>query len=160
MTLPETTTPAELAQRMGWSEDRVKRLAKQLGACRILGGRMRFLPEDVAVVLEAMPGRKVIPEPTPPRRKESVVYFVAVRGFVKIGWTTDWPKRLASLQGANPEKLEILLILGRPAIYEKTLHTTFAEHRGNGEWFKDCHEIRAFIEKHKHECWAQAERFK
>src|SRR5258707_1120042 len=53
MTLPETTTPEELARHMGWAPKRVRRLAKRLGACRILGNRMALMPEDVQTILEA-----------------------------------------------------------------------------------------------------------
>lgn len=53
MTLPETTTPEALAEHMGWSERRVRDLARRLGACRILGNRMVLLGEDVAAIMEA-----------------------------------------------------------------------------------------------------------
>jgi len=53
MTLPEATTPEELAQRLGWSEKRLRSLARRIGACRVLGNRMRFLPDDVAAIMEA-----------------------------------------------------------------------------------------------------------
>ena len=53
MTLPETTTPEELARHMGWAPKRVRRLAKRLGACRVLGNRMALMPEDVQAILEA-----------------------------------------------------------------------------------------------------------
>ncbi len=70
-----------------------------------------------------------------PNRRESAVYFVAVRGFIKIGWTENWVSRISSLQTANPEPLEILLILGRPMIFEKTMHRKFEAFRAQGEWF-------------------------
>ena len=53
MELPEVVTPAELAKRMGWSERRVRDLARRLGACRILGNRMVLTKEDVDAILEA-----------------------------------------------------------------------------------------------------------
>jgi hypothetical protein len=46
-------TPERLAKQMGWGAKRVRRLAKKLGACRILGNRMALLPEDVQTILEA-----------------------------------------------------------------------------------------------------------
>ena len=47
-------TPEKLAQQMpGWSAKRVRRFAKKLGACRILGNRMVLMPEDVKAILEA-----------------------------------------------------------------------------------------------------------
>jgi hypothetical protein len=50
---PETTTPAALAEHMGWSERRVRNKARELGACRVLGNRMVLLPEDVRTIMEA-----------------------------------------------------------------------------------------------------------
>jgi hypothetical protein len=47
LNLPEITTPAELAERMGWSERHVRDLARRLGACRVLGNRMVMLPQDI-----------------------------------------------------------------------------------------------------------------
>lgn len=91
---------------------------------------------------------------------ESVVYFIGVRGFIKIGWTADWRRRFANLQLANPEPLDILLIIGRPKVYEKTMHEAFAEHRASGEWFRDCQPIREHITRHIGECWYRSGRFK
>lgn len=53
MDLPEVTTPAELAKHLGWSERRVRDLARRLGACRILGNRMVLIKEDIEAILEA-----------------------------------------------------------------------------------------------------------
>ena len=53
MTLPEATTPRDLAKHLGWSEKRLRSLARRLGACRELGNRMLFLPDDVAAIMEA-----------------------------------------------------------------------------------------------------------
>ncbi len=53
MTLPEITTPEVLAKHMGWAEKRVRSMARRLGACRILGNRMVFLPDDVNAIMEA-----------------------------------------------------------------------------------------------------------
>jgi excisionase family DNA binding protein len=45
-------TPEELAKQMGWSARRVRKLARELGACRILGNRMRLTRDDVDAILE------------------------------------------------------------------------------------------------------------
>lgn len=92
------------------------------------------------------------------REPETFVYFVASRGFIKIGLTTNWKSRLSSLQVANPDPLEVLLILGRPSIFEKTMHREFAKHHAKGEWFKDHQDIRDYIESRKDECWFRASR--
>jgi len=46
-------SPEAFAKEMGWAPKRVRRLAKKLGACRILGNRMALMPEDVQTILEA-----------------------------------------------------------------------------------------------------------
>ena len=53
MEFPEVISPAELAKRLGWSERRIRVLARELGACRILGNRMALTKEDVDAILEA-----------------------------------------------------------------------------------------------------------
>jgi hypothetical protein len=53
VTLPEATTPRDMAKHLGWSEKRLRSLARRLGACRELGNRMLFLPDDVAAIMEA-----------------------------------------------------------------------------------------------------------
>ncbi len=51
--LPEITKPEELAKQLGWSERRVRSVAKALGACRIFGNAMRLTKADVDAILEA-----------------------------------------------------------------------------------------------------------
>ncbi len=53
MTLPEYTTPEALADHLGWAVKRVRQMARRLGACRVLGSRMVFLPDDVNAIMEA-----------------------------------------------------------------------------------------------------------
>jgi hypothetical protein len=51
--LPVHVKPEELAQHIGASERALRKLARELGACRIIGGAMILLPEDVQVIMEA-----------------------------------------------------------------------------------------------------------
>lgn len=51
--LPRTTTPEALAEHMGWSPRRVRKFARDLGACRIMGNRMSLTDDDVKTILEA-----------------------------------------------------------------------------------------------------------
>lgn len=46
-------SPEDFAKEMGWGAKRVRKLAKELGACRVLGNRMALMPEDVQTILEA-----------------------------------------------------------------------------------------------------------
>jgi hypothetical protein len=68
MEFPEVISPAELAKRLGWSERRIRVLARELGACRILGNRMALTKEGVDAILEATrpaPMRLPIPRTSP-----------------------------------------------------------------------------------------------
>jgi len=69
------------------------------------------------------------------------VYFIGYDDFVKIGHTTNLEKRLVSLQCANPNKLELFLVIyydsKRKAVKdERRLHTSYKKNRIRGEWFR------------------------
>lgn len=51
--LPELITPEALAAQTGWSERRLREIARGLGACRIIGNRMLLTKTDVDAILEA-----------------------------------------------------------------------------------------------------------
>jgi hypothetical protein len=93
-------------------------------------------------------------------RPEPVIYFVECAGFIKIGWSTNWRSRLNNIQISNPLPIKVLLVIGRPEIFEKTMHRQFSKFRYRGEWFRDCQEIREYIESRKDECWHRAGRLK
>lgn len=46
-------TPDEIAEKFGWSPRHLRKLAREIGACRLLGNRMVLLEEDVKALLEA-----------------------------------------------------------------------------------------------------------
>jgi hypothetical protein len=121
-----------------------------------MGRTKTFDPSDIIRIRAAIKTGEGLPD----RRKESVVYFVSVRGFIKIGWTTNWRRRFTELQIANPEPIEVLLIVGRPPVYEKTMHAKFAGFRAAGEWFRDVPDIRQHIEGLVGECWYRAGRLR
>lgn len=50
----EHVKPAELAKDLGWSEKRLRSLAKRLGACSVLGNRMILLPRHVELIMKAV----------------------------------------------------------------------------------------------------------
>ena len=70
---------------------------------------------------------------------DSVVYFVANGGRVKIGYTTNLKSRISALALRTDS---VLLALPGGAELERALHTRFAEHRnGDTEWFEMSPEI-------------------
>lgn len=93
-------------------------------------------------------------------RPEPAIYFVKCGDFIKIGWSASWYARIRRLKVDNPYPIETLLVIGRPEIFEKTMHAEFASLRHRGEWFKDDPRIRAYIEERKGECWHRAGRRK
>ena len=52
-TKPYFTTPEALANDTGWSERRIRKMARGLGACRVMGNRMILTTDDVKAILEA-----------------------------------------------------------------------------------------------------------
>lgn len=70
---------------------------------------------------------------------DSVVYFIANGGRVKIGFTTNLKSRLAALALRSDSVL--LALQGGPEL-ERALHSRFAQHRnGNTEWFEMAPEV-------------------
>lgn len=49
----ESYTLEEIAKKFGWSPRHVRKLAREIRACRLLGNRMVLLKEDVIMLLEA-----------------------------------------------------------------------------------------------------------
>lgn len=85
-------------------------------------------------------------EKTDTRKAESFVYFIAAAGGpVKIGMAMDVQKRLASLQTAHHERLEVLATATGGAKQERAYHKKFAKHRLEGEWFEPYPDILAEI---------------
>ncbi len=51
--LPEHTKPADLAKHLGVSERELRRFAREIGSCRVIGKEMILLTEDVDLIMEA-----------------------------------------------------------------------------------------------------------
>lgn len=56
-------------------------------------------------------------------------------GHVKVGWTTNFRTRLATLQTGNPAPLQVLALYPATRELERLLHKAAAEWRLTGEWF-------------------------
>lgn len=68
----------------------------------------------------------------------SSIYVIKATGtnLVKLGFSTNVPKRLKSLQTACPYDLEVLATWPGIKANEKALHLKFAQYRRSGEWFE------------------------
>ena len=51
--IPEIVTPEELANRLGWPPRRVRKIARQLGACLVSGNSMVLTEADVHRIMES-----------------------------------------------------------------------------------------------------------
>lgn len=51
--IPETITPRQMAQEVGWSERRVREKAIKLGACIGRNRNMRLTREDILKIMES-----------------------------------------------------------------------------------------------------------
>lgn len=91
------------------------------------------------------------PAPTTPPKAlpppSSWVYFIQSGdgGPIKIGWSEEPEKRIASLQTAHPEKLRLLAVTPGDASTEAGLHAEFSAARKTGEWFEPVPELLAHI---------------
>lgn len=89
--------------------------------------------------------------PEPPRsmqvtNKPSCVYFLRSNGLIKIGLTTDLPKRIAALKTASANVIELIATVAGDRQLEMKLHKRFAHLRQHGEWFAENDELKGFIE--------------
>ena len=75
----------------------------------------------------------------------SVVYFVAGGAHIKIGTSTNFKSRLASLQTSTVEELTLIGTIPGDAELERQIHARLERYRKRGEWFLDCAEVRSHI---------------
>jgi DNA-binding XRE family transcriptional regulator len=75
-----------------------------------------------------------------------MIYFIKQGGYVKIGYSSLFKKRLNQLQTASPVKLEVLALIKGEKQDEKKYHDKFKHINSNGEWFYYNDEIISFID--------------
>jgi hypothetical protein len=85
-----------------------------------------------------------------PTDGEPRIYFVGPDdGDIKIGITTNLPKRLCSLRTGSSKPLRTLLVIPGTQYDERELHRRFAADRLRGEWFKRSKLIMEFINSYR-----------
>lgn len=77
------------------------------------------------------------------------VYFAAAGSFIKIGYSSNWPNRIAHLQVACPYRISAVLVISGTQSTEAELHERFKDLRIHGEWFRRSAELLEFIEQRK-----------
>lgn len=75
------------------------------------------------------------------------VYFVGAPGRIKIGFTTKPEQRLIQLQAQDMERLTTIAIIDGSRKLERKLHLLASEYNFRREWFNDCPEVRAIMDK-------------
>lgn len=75
--------------------------------------------------------------PSIARTSETCVYVIKSNGLFKIGYTSNFKKRLAALSLACPDEVSTVnIISGAGLKEERALHKRFAQKRVSGEWFR------------------------
>ena len=154
--VPEYFTADEIAVKLGWSAIRTRSVARRAGIGFKVGAKTFFTHGDIHDLENIANGKA----PDPPAIKttwcDAHVYFFQQPGFIKIGWSKNWRKRLVTIQLSTPQKINVLATYrgGRPM--EQRLHEMFAAHRATGEWFREHPDILAFIEQNLGKCCKEA----
>lgn len=78
-------------------------------------------------------------------KKADFIYFFQVGDWVKIGITTDIPKRLSGVQTGCPLEIIVLAIILGDKAKEREIHRQFKHLNTSGEWFYLAPELREYI---------------
>lgn len=148
-------TEQDVADYLDVSVETLRRIAKSDPAfpayVMTVSNRRRFFVEEINGWLARLPKRPVKEQKRVAPVRETVIYFVRMAAFVKIGISFVASVRLKQLQTGCPEPLELLLTTPGDVKFERRLHNMFAADRvrADGEWFRLSHEILDFIEQKK-----------
>jgi len=143
---PENALKALAEKGIVMSEQTLRRRAKNLGAYKKLGRAIFFLPEDLKLI--ACKGvaddclRYLYKNAH--QLGHGAVYFVQDGEYVKIGHTTNFKKRIVTLQAGNPRVLETIGLVFGGQKFENFLHDRFRRYRlrQKSEWFEYSQEIQ------------------
>lgn len=151
-------TPEDVASKLGCSESEAISRMRLTGRMLKLGARMprmldsdcHLLTDDLSVIAAGFLPRKrwaqVYGPGCGPLQKD-FVYFMGVDDrFVKIGFSADVHRRLATIQRANPSHVSLLAVLHGCKQYEQDLHARFSSSRVHFEWFRREGELAKLLE--------------
>jgi hypothetical protein len=79
------------------------------------------------------------------RRIIYLIKPIGLDGPVKVGITTNVPKRLLALNCMSPLPLEVLLAFEGNAKLERCLHAYFDDSHSHGEWFNWSERMKEFV---------------
>ena len=76
-----------------------------------------------------------------------MVYFVQSLNKIKVGFTENLPHRMNNMRTANPHGMVLIGTVNGNKNHEKKIQKVLKEYNVVGEWFKDCEEVREYIDK-------------
>jgi hypothetical protein len=74
-----------------------------------------------------------------------VIYFIEHAGRIKVGFASNVETRLLAFRTTIPSFVRLGSMEGTRR-HERTIHNCLAQYRESGEWFKDCQEVREFLQ--------------
>jgi hypothetical protein len=113
-------------------------------ACRLNGG----IKEANSKRGAARKHKATISHLSPP---QGYVYVFGFATWVKIGFSTDVPKRLSTLSTGCPEALRLYFCRPGNVDTERALHIRFAEYQSRNEWFRLEGHLKKWVEEQTHE---------
>lgn len=75
------------------------------------------------------------------------IYFLSDgAGAIKIGYSARVRRRIDALRTASSRQLDIIGTIDGTVDHEREIHNRLSAHRGHGEWFVDCPDVRSLID--------------
>lgn len=78
---------------------------------------------------------------------QTSVYFFAAPGRIKIGISKNVRRRLTETRKKVGYATDLIGSVPGNFAFEKHLHKKLAQHRLDGEWFRDCEAVRSVVDR-------------
>lgn len=168
--LQDAMSPSDAVERLGKlgvhvSERTLRKRARELGACRVLGKAMLLLPEHMVLIFKSMDPKltvdavrqwvqddreeRVLECAIAAGEPDSTVYFIERDGRVKIGQTRNLGQRLRDFRTASTSPINVLLTLQGGKALEFHFHQKFKDSRVEREWFEYRGDVEDFLARRK-----------
>lgn len=155
--------PPHVAEVLGISERRLRRVAREWGCAHQLGRTMFFTDEDIAELRAHLQPKKdkvkavaLLAEVEAERSRlfgrqwmtqtyQGFVYFLECEGRIKIGFAKNVENRIRALTTSAPRPIRLLATMEGTRDDERKLHERFAIYRTHGEWFNPGDRLTEYI---------------
>lgn len=125
-------TPAEVAVRFGCRSGGAMRIMRAAGGFFVSTTKLRALPSQIDRWEQATLALQPLPHDT----VGDVCYFIADGDAVKIGFSTNFPRRFSALQVESARPLRVLALFAGGDATEAYFHGRFRDLRIHNEWFR------------------------